>query len=200
MTMFCYWAPNIVCFVLLVCWFLLVSVSRAHHGINLYYASNNFIHENTVTENNQDGIYFLGSSNNTIKDNTVARNSQGVNVYSSSNNNVVSENTIIENSGYGVAVSWSSSNTVSGNIIEKNGKGINVEKSSSNRIIANTVKENNGWAIRISGEQQTNNTILHNYFIDNNLTDGLQVSMPGLWTPCARILGNPQIRASGMMA
>lgn len=161
------------------------------YGINLYYASNNFIHENTVTENNQDGIYFMDSSNNKIKNNTVTQNGQGVNVYSSSNNNIVSENTIMENSGYGVAVSWSSSNTVSGNVIEKNGKGINIEKSSSNRIIANTVKENNGWAIRISGEQQTNNTILHNYFIDNNVTDGLQVSMPGLWTPDTWEPANP---------
>jgi len=169
--------------------------NSADSGIYLYQSSNNIITGNILTENNQDGIYLFDSSHNSINGNNITLNNQGIHVYSSSANNSVVENTITKNSGYGVSLDWAHNNFVSENYIAENGKGILVLDSSNNRIIGNTVKENNGWGIRLE-RLQKNNIIYHNYFIDNKVEEGLQVSIPRLWGPGWED-GNPNVWDDG---
>jgi len=170
--------------------------NNGNYGIGLSYSSDNIISENTITANNQAGIYLTTSSNNSINGNKITLNNEGIHIYSSSTDNSAVGNTITENNEYGVSLSWTGNNFVSENYIEKNGKGIYVKEASNNRIIGNTVKENNGWAIQLEGGQR-DNIIYHNHFIDNNVGEGLQVSIPGLWQPGVWEPGNPNVWDDG---
>ncbi|PVX25280.1 MAG: hypothetical protein CW691_05135 [Candidatus Bathyarchaeum sp.] len=171
--------------------------NSGNDGIHLWSDShNNNIDSNALTANNQNGVYVFGSSHNSINKNIITLNSHGVYIYSHSTNNSITGNTITENTEYGVTISWSSNSTISENYIERNRNGILVGESSNNKIIANIVKENNGWGIRLE-DGQKNNIIYHNYFIDNNLENGMQVSMPGLWTPETWDPANPSVWDDG---
>jgi parallel beta-helix repeat protein len=170
-------------------------IEKGNYGCYLWYSSNNIISENIFTANSQNGIHIFGSNNNFIKANEVTMNSQGVYIESQSVDNSVLDNRIQENIEYGVTVSWSSNNTISENDIGRNGNGIFIDNSANNKITGNTVKENTGWGIRLK-DQQKNNVIYHNYFIDNN-NHGMQVSIPGLWTPDTWDPGNPNVWDDG---
>jgi parallel beta-helix repeat protein len=169
--------------------------NNANNGIYLYQSSNNTISQNIITENNQNGIYLFDSSNNRINGNTITLNNQGIHVYSSSANNSVVGNSVTKSTAYGISLDWAHNNFVSENYIAENGRGILVIDSSNNRLIGNTVKENNGWGIRLE-RLQKNNIIYHNYFIDNKVEEGLQVSIPRLWGPGWED-GNPNVWDDG---
>ena len=71
-------------------------------------------------------------------------------------------------------------NTIKQNVVENNGGegGIKLVHSSNNLVTENNVTGNNQWGIRVLGDQH-DNLIYHNNFIDNKVSDGLQVSMLG---------------------
>jgi len=169
---------------------------NGNDGISLFYSSNNIISENTITANNQTGIYLKTASNNSINGNKITQNNEGIHIYSKSNDNSIVGNTVTENIDYGVSISWTGNNFVSENHIENNGNGIYVKEASNNRIIGNKIKENSGWGIQLE-KGQKNNIIYHNYFIDNNVGEGLQVSIPGLWQPGVWEPGNPNVWDDG---
>jgi parallel beta-helix repeat protein len=178
------------------------------NGITLQGSSNNVISDNRVASNSECGIYLDGASrDNNISDNRIESNGKdGISVYAigSSKGNMVSQNQITNNQGNGISVNGaqeckivgnnitlnrgsgicfvysSSGNAVSKNYIARNGMGIQLSDAVENTITLNTITENNGWAIRLNGSQR-NNVIHHNNFINNNVTDGLQVSMPAVW-------------------
>jgi parallel beta-helix repeat protein len=102
---------------------------------------------------------------------------------------------LTKSTAYGISLDWAHNNFVSENYIAENGRGILVIDSSNNRLIGNTVKENNGWGIRLE-RLQKNNIIYHNYFIDNKAEEGLQVSIPRLWGPGWED-GNPNVWDDG---
>ena len=104
---------------------------------NIGYASqlygpptNNIIHENNIT-NNEDGIRLDYSSNNTISANNVANNGYGIGLYSASGSNAISGNNITGNENYGIWIRGSTrSHTISENNIIGNGVGVWIYQSS----------------------------------------------------------------------
>jgi parallel beta-helix repeat protein len=156
-------------------------VTNTVNGIYIYWSSSNTISENNITDNN-NGIYAQDSSDNNINGNTVTNNTEtGINLYDSRGSDVIG-NTIKANTGYGIRLrSDSSNNLVSENYIENNSVGILVDDSFDNRIIGNMITENSDWGIQLTGNQN-NNVIYHNSFVDNSEGEGLQVSIPGLWS------------------
>jgi len=139
----------------------------------------------TVIGNHVTGISVVGSNSIVIIRNDVA-NSRGVGIsLTDSKGVIVSGNNITANSNGGVKLLFSNGNNVSHNCIADNQYagidivGHNILFCSENRFIGNTLIENNGWGIRLSGAE--NNTFYHNNFIDNKVSDGLQVSNPWFW-------------------
>ena len=110
----------------------------------------------------------------------------------------------MENGDWGIHL-WldSDNNLISSNKILRNGKGILVDECLQNVIIENTIMENNGWAIQLKSTSShfgtsEGNLIYHNNFI-NNKVDGLQVSIPGIWTyPEGLVPGMPNSWDNGV--
>jgi parallel beta-helix repeat protein len=155
-----------------------------HNENGLYFtgtSENNVISANTVSANSVDGIFLWGSRNTDIAENTVANNIEnGINFFGSSNNRI-SGNTI---TGNAICIKFwysSSNNNVSDNHIENNGIGILIDDSFDNRIIGNMITENSDWGMQFTGDQN-NNVIYHNNFVNNNVSGGIQVSIPGIWS------------------
>ncbi len=159
------------------------NITSNESGIYFTGASeNNIFSKNTVTENTVDGIHLWGSRNSEIVENTIANNNEtGINFFDSRNNEIV-RNSITGNNGIGIKF-WfdSSENTVSENQITTNGIGFLIDDSFDNMVIGNVFTENIGWGIQLMG-RQNNNVIYHNRFINNQVEEGLQVSIPGDWT------------------
>jgi parallel beta-helix repeat protein len=144
-------------------------------------SENNVISKNSVAANTEDGIYLSGPRNTTIDGNTVANNTEnGIIFFESQNNRIV--NNAITGNGNGIKL-WfgANNNNASGNYIAKNAIGILIDDSFDNRIIRNMITENSDWGMQLTGSQN-NNVIYHNSFVDNNGGEGLQVSIPGIWS------------------
>jgi parallel beta-helix repeat protein len=154
-------------------------------GIRIY-SSNVNITENTVS-NNGEGIDIQSSNQTGIRRNSITnQKSTGINLFGSSGISIA-ENTITENGENGIRIWASDGNTAVSNRVTNNGLGILLDESSLNRIAENLVANNTGWGIQLKSASDrfmsaANNTIIHNSFINNQQGDGLDVSIPGIWT------------------
>jgi parallel beta-helix repeat protein len=185
------------------------SVADNLNGITLQGSCNNVVSGNRVAGNLEYGISLDGASrNNNVSDNRIESNGEdGVSVYAlgSSTWNLVSQNQITNNQGNGISVKgaqeWkivgnnitanrgsgicflygASDNAVTENYIAGNGVGIQLSDAVENTVTFNTITENNGWGMELNGSQK-NNVIHHNNFINNNVTEGLQVRIAGVWS------------------
>jgi len=153
-----------------------VTVHNFLYGISVEASSNVTITKTTITHNH-GGIYLLGSRNSSIIDNQIVNNNNGVELCYSQNNKV-DLNNITANSPYGIRMVNASENIVSNNCISRNGWGIYINYGGENQIFGNAITENNGWGILISSSNSSrnNNVIYRNNFIDNQVSEGLQVS------------------------
>jgi parallel beta-helix repeat protein len=145
-------------------------------------SENNTISENRITRNTVDGINLFGSLNASIQKNVIADNNEtGINFFDTRNNKIVA-NTITGTTGFGIRF-WfhSSGNEILQNQVATNGVGILIEDSYENNIVGNTLTENNDWGLRFEGDQN-NNIIYQNNFVNNKASEGLQVSIPGIWS------------------
>ncbi len=158
------------------------NITNNENGIYFTGASeNNVISGNTVAANTADGIHLWGSSHTDIDGNTITNNTENGIIFFESQNNRIVNNTITGN-GNGIKL-WfdSNNNSVSDNYIANNAIGILIDDSFDNRIIRNMITENSDWGMQLTGNQN-NNVIYHNSFVDNNEGEGLQVSIPGIWS------------------
>jgi parallel beta-helix repeat protein len=144
-------------------------------------SENNLISANTVTANTVDGIYLWGSRNTDIAGNTVADNIENGIVFFESSNNRIAGNSITGCSNGIKFWYYSTNNNVSDNHIANNAIGILIDDSFDNRIIGNLITENSDWGMQFTGNQN-NNVIYHNSFINNTAGDGIQISIPGIWS------------------
>jgi parallel beta-helix repeat protein len=163
---------------------------------------------NCTFNNNEVGVRALRSVGNQILNNTLVNNTIGIQMelycdenfivgnqfkgntkalfFDQCNNNTITNNQIIQNSIYGLELKGASNNTVYCNNITENGLGILVEgtigggesnNACFNLITNNQIAKNLQWGLVLNGSQ-IDNQIYANNFIDNNLGQGLQVSIP----------------------
>jgi len=146
--------------------------------------SNNII-GNTISFNDESGIYLRFSNGNIITNNTISNNDDGIHL-ALSYNNLIQGNFISNNDGKGIDLVYSHYNTISDNTVTLNGhSGINLWDSNNNNITANillynsiilitsnitTITSNtisNNMRSGILLHASNNNTIYHNNFINN---------------------------------
>jgi len=153
-----------------------ITIHNFLYGISVKESSNITITKTNIT-NNHGGISLSDSHNNSIIDNQIINNNNGIELHRSENNKV-DLNNITANSPYGIQIVYSSENIVSNNYIAKSWMGIYINYGGGNQIFGNTITENNGWGIQLSSSNssQNNNIIYHNNFINNRVSEGLQVS------------------------
>ena len=192
-----------------------ISVQNIHaSGVKLFSTTNSLIAENTISDGSC-GIQMIDSSSNTITGNSLAYNEYGLQLTNCNDNKITANNISMRarNSYYGVLLTNSHHNSLEQNNVANNGfgkatndyyvpyesysgdlLGVKLLHSANNRFTENNVTGNNQWGIRVLGDQH-DNMIYHNNFIDNEVSDGLQVSM---LPPAANAsVANPSIWDNG---
>lgn len=148
-------------------------LSSGDYGIQLVNSSNNTVTGNLVV-NNRFGLSLTASEHNTIVDNRFSNNSYFGVLLTNSHYNTLKRNDI-SNNGFGERIAFSSYpfEGYYGDVF-----GVNLLDSSNNHFTENNVTRNKQWGMRLLGSQHDNLIYLNN-FIDNVVSDSLQVSMPG---------------------
>ena len=120
------------------------NITSNFYGITMYYACNNVIIGNNITNNEHCGIYMSESSNNVILNNSLGGHLySGIGLYDRSNNNVIVGNDITNNDFCGINIRESSNNNITGNTITDNNIGIHIPTSRySNHISGNILRDN----------------------------------------------------------
>ena len=119
---------------------------------------------------------------------TKSQTRKSVDIMISSSNNVLNNKIVnntetaitIKHTGKGNFQGSNGPNTLSQNIISGNGMGISITDGTDEIVTYNNITENLGWGMKLQSAQQ-NNVIHHNNFINNNVTDRLQVAIGGYY-------------------
>jgi parallel beta-helix repeat protein len=147
-------------------------------GIYVWHSTNNIFSENEILANSGFGVYSCESSNNRFVKNIIANNERGGIVFENTHESNVINNSVTGNKAPGVKLTNSKNDAILTNYVAQNELGILLYYGTSqSQVIGNMITENNGWGIRIEGPN-INSAIYHNDFIDNKVTEGLQVSIP----------------------
>lgn len=164
--------------------------------------------EQALANAGQAAISILGSRDNVIYNNIFLWNGEAVSMHGCINHlitanllnvttgtsihlfqcsqNNITGNTITYGKGIGIKVWSSDNNLIELNLIANNTLGILLDAAANNRILENIIANNTDWGMQLKSAGDTfscstNNTILHNNFINNQQGDGLDVSIPGVW-------------------
>jgi parallel beta-helix repeat protein len=158
------------------------------NGLSLWQSDSNVIEDNTIADITNEisiaGLLLSSSNQNRVVKNQITYCPQGI-WMTSCNSNTVSQNQVTSNM-VGVHLSDTSHNSssydnlVSQNFISKNSIGISLYVASGSTIVLNDITDNLDWGMKFDGNPQ-NNSIHHNNFIGNNVTEKLQVFIPGFW-------------------
>lgn len=149
-------------------------------------SSDNIISENII-EGNGEGISLQQSQNNLISTNYIANtNGTAIHFYGSTGNKITANN-VANNNDWAIKLWSSNQNNVYANFLANNSLGILLDAAAENKITENTIANNTGWAIQLKSSSDkfmssANNTIILNNFINNQQGEGLDVSIPGIWT------------------
>ncbi|MCW4004968.1 MAG: right-handed parallel beta-helix repeat-containing protein [Candidatus Bathyarchaeota archaeon] len=152
------------------------------YGISLEYVSNsNIITKNEIANNAKDGVNFgYYTINATVTENHVTGNGGNGIFFHDIQDSTVAGNNATLNKGCGIGFGYGPG-IITENNITGNNVGIWLSNANKNTITWNNITENTGWGIRLEGSQG-NNTIHHNNFINNSITEALQASVLGIWT------------------
>ncbi|KON32673.1 hypothetical protein AC477_02625 [miscellaneous Crenarchaeota group-1 archaeon SG8-32-1] len=123
------------------------------HGILSWKSENTIITKNTISNNQENGIYLFGCKNTIISENIITANHlNGIYIWGDT------------------SLGFSSNNTLSDNQIRNNKNGILIESASNMKILGNIIKSNSGWGLILNYlgyNSFSNNTIYHNDFFNN---------------------------------
>jgi len=169
-------------------------LNNSVHGIDLDYADNGRIQNNTLSFHGQHGIFWYASNNITINHNTFINNYRGIRILNfgtvvnisnniisnsveyglymgSSNDGMITNNLLFDNMDEGIILYNCERNEISHNIIRNSGnEGILFQGSSDDNTVYNNTAISNGVGITIGG---TNNQVLNNSLHSNSV--GLRV-------------------------
>ena len=107
------------------------------------YSNFNIIEENTITENEFAGIYFIISNDNMVKRNVITANGyHGVFMFGDNNRNQIGQNIVSNHSQTAVLIHGGSNNTILQNHIVGNKHGITISYSSLNYVNYNNIYDN----------------------------------------------------------
>ena len=141
------------------------------HGIYFYSCSgNNYIFENNITVNGENGIELRYSLNSSIYGNNIVDNEAGIYIISSTHNQVYGNN-VTDNGGMqvggGIWLDRADFNTISGNnITASTWHSVQLERASNNSIIGNEIVAGTNRALYVDYYSNYNN-ITGNNIIDN---------------------------------
>lgn len=138
-------------------------------GIYFEFVDNSIVHDNLSQNNIRYGLHFMFSDNDHYYNNEFVDNGAGVAVMYS-RNIVMNRNSFRENWGaasYGLLLKDIFDSKIFDNSFRRNTVGVFMETSNRLKIYKNEFTEN-GWAVKMSGGNQTNvlekNNFLHNTF------------------------------------
>ncbi|MCK4366765.1 MAG: right-handed parallel beta-helix repeat-containing protein [Thermoplasmata archaeon] len=135
-------------------------------GIYLGKVSACSIHDNIITGNEGDGVFFWYSSGNTIFHNNISSNNwSGITDDWLGGGNTMTDNMMLDN-GVGIYIPISGGDIVSRNVISGSYYGIVVYDTGHNTIFNNTISNND---VGISLEWANDNLVYHNRFLNNTV-------------------------------
>lgn len=137
-----------------------------NRGIFINNVENGVIANNTVSDNEGDGISFFGSRQNRLKNNTIINNGDdGIYLYYSPDNMIL-DNQVLENGLEGIRVSQSLRNLLRNNTASKNHRrGISIQVSNDNLLTENNLVENQRGGFRL---YSSNYNVIKNNIISRN--------------------------------
>lgn len=143
------------------------TVTGHRDGLYLEFSTDSLIADNVATDNIRYGLHFMYCHRNRYLRNTFRANQTGVAVMYS--RNIVMTGNRFENSwgrtSYGLLLKDITDGVIEDNTFQANTVGIVADAVSRNRFSRNTFR-NNGWALTILGNADTN-VFSENDFIDN---------------------------------
>ncbi|MCX8173105.1 MAG: right-handed parallel beta-helix repeat-containing protein [Thermoplasmata archaeon] len=144
-------------------------------GVYLYSACYVKIENNTVVENAMNGVSLFEASNwNEIKNNTIKLNTFSGITFTDANNNTVVNNNISQNTLYGIHLYASKDNNISANSFYRNAEEAVylTAGSTRNTLVRNYFIENNGAGRGVVGPCQAYDEVGGNYWYDNGAQEG----------------------------
>ncbi len=138
-------------------------------GLILYNVNNATIFNNTMAENDGNGIDMILSSDNTIKKNNATTNRFGIYLESGAVNNTIDGNNASSNSNAGIFASRADRGIIANNTISFNGQSGISAGSSPGLVISNNTISSNGNSGGIYMERNTMATITGNTLVKNSI-------------------------------
>ncbi len=120
------------------------NISKAANGISLRYCSNITIKNNSINDNNYEGIFLYESSMNNILENTINNNRYGIFLNINSYNNSISNNNLTNNRETAITIQDSYNNSIYNNQMKNSGITLepgDQDKLSNKIYVSNTLNE-----------------------------------------------------------
>lgn len=142
-------------------------LNNSVNGIDLDYANNGLIQNNTLSFHGQHGITYYSSDNITIHHNTFVNNYRGIRISSFCENVIITNNIISNTVDYNIYVSYSYDVRISHNLIDYGQIGISLYECNGFNITDNIVTDIVNEGIELYDSD--NNNIVSNNILTNNL-------------------------------
>ncbi len=147
-------------------------IDNQAQGLSLSFSSHNIFSGNTFSNNTNEGIRLTYSDDNLITDNNISKNDGKGILTLWSSRNTITDNTLTNNKHNGIRLHWMSNSNISYNNVSSNGlDGICVTSSIGLNIIKSNIANNNNLS-GISHDDSYDDVISDN-IVNNNSMAGI---------------------------